>query len=87
MALEDPDKAKEKFNDARIEFAKLHHDWLKHLTTLCTGSILVISALSGSIFASTSESPVLWKWLIPLSLVLLLLAAVLLSLAMWYWRE
>jgi hypothetical protein len=80
--LEDGDKAREKFNYARIEFAKLHYDWLKHLTTLCTGSILVISALSGSVF---SDSSVLWRWLIPGSLVLLLLAVILLGYSMWYW--
>ena len=49
--MSDRDKAWEKINDTRAEFAKLHYDWLKHLTTLCTGSLLVISALSGSVFA------------------------------------
>jgi putative intracellular protease/amidase len=78
----DRDKAWEKFNDARIEFAKLHYDWLKYLTTLCTGSILVISALSGSVFA---DSSFLWGWLIPFSLVMLLLAVILLGFSMWYW--
>lgn len=75
------DKAWEKINDTRIEFAKLHYDWLKHLTTLCTGSILAVSALSGSVFADTS---LLLRWLIPVSLVLLLLAVLLLVFSMWY---
>jgi hypothetical protein len=82
--MSDRDKAWEKINDARIEFAKLRHDWLKHLTTLCTGSILIISALTGSVFNDTSF---LWGWLIPVSLVLLLLAVILLGFSMWYWQN
>jgi hypothetical protein len=78
----DREKALEKISDTRIEFAKLHYDWLKHQSTLCTGSILVISALSGSIFAASSFH---WGWLILASLVLLLLAILLLTVSMWYW--
>jgi hypothetical protein len=84
--MSDRDKAWEKINDTRTEFAKLHYDWLKHLTTLCTGSLLVISALSGSVFADFY----LLRWLIPVTLVLLLLALLLLVFSMWYylnWSE
>jgi hypothetical protein len=84
--MSDRDKAWEKINDTRTEFAKLHYDWLKHLTTLCTGSLLVISALSGSVFADFY----LLRWLIPVTFVLLLLALLLLVFSMWYylnWSE
>jgi hypothetical protein len=47
-----------------IEFVKLMYDYLKHITTLCTGSILVVVA-----FYEKASLYLSWRLLLKLSLV------------------
>ena len=53
------------------ESAALVFDWLKHVATLSAGSLLAIPVLVRTVFPSS-----LWTWLVPVTLVFLLLAVV-----------
>lgn len=57
---------------AQNEGRKLFYDWFKHLTTLGTGSIVILGSLLNNILSSYSE----WKWLIPVTFISLFVAVV-----------
>jgi len=53
------------------EGRKLMYDWFKHLTTLGTGSIVILGALSNNLLSDATRT-----WLIPPIFILLLLSVV-----------
>jgi hypothetical protein len=65
--------------DARREHTRQQYDWLKHQTTLSTGSILVVLGLVGSVLDFKR-----FEWLLVASLVCLVLSALLAFFAMFW---
>jgi hypothetical protein len=55
----------------QIEGYKLLHDTFKHLTTLSTGSILLLATFLKDLFTSPE-----WPWLVATSIVLFLLSTI-----------
>jgi len=62
---------------SEIEIYKIEFDYLKHLTTICTGSILLIIAFLEKLFTSPQ-----WKPLIAFALVAFLIAIALCAFSM-----
>jgi hypothetical protein len=65
--------------DARREYTRQQYDWLKHQTTLSTGSILVVLGLVGSVLDFKR-----FEWLLVASVVCLVLSALLAFIAMFW---
>jgi len=57
---------------AQDEGRKLGYEWFKHLTTLGTGSIVILGSLLNNLLSGFSE----WTWLIPIIFVSLFIAVV-----------
>lgn len=56
---------------AEEEGWKLHYDAVKHITTLCTGSILILVTFLEKLFTNPS-----WKWLVSVTFGLLLFSII-----------
>lgn len=71
-------ETKEKYDIALlVEGNKMSYDWFKHLTTLSTGSVLLVATLFQTVFTNQ-----LWSWLVGVALIFFLLAALGSALAM-----
>jgi hypothetical protein len=57
---------------AQDEGRKLGYEWFRHLTTLGTGSIVILGSLLNNLLSGFSE----WTWLIPIIFVSLFIAVV-----------
>jgi hypothetical protein len=71
LAADDPQNtASPPFTDRELEIAKMYQDTFKHMTTFCSGAILLSTAVVGALFPHPA-----YVWLLIINVVLFVFGA------------